>query len=54
LVLGSQPCIPVGDEALQIATASRHAGLHAGFTNDPAALIVGASSAHRHLASASL
>ncbi len=55
LALGSQPCVAVGDETLQIATVSGQADLHVDLTNDPAApLIVAASSAHRHLAPASL
>jgi hypothetical protein len=40
LVPGSHPCIPVGDETLQIAPAPWHADLHVSFTDDPAAATV--------------
>jgi hypothetical protein len=37
---GPQPCIPIGDEALQRVTAPWHADLHVSFTDDPAAATV--------------
>jgi hypothetical protein len=37
---GPRPCIAVGDEALQIASAPWHADLHVSFTDDPAAATV--------------
>jgi hypothetical protein len=40
LVPGPRPCIPVGDESLQIASAPWHADLHVSFTDDPAAATV--------------
>jgi hypothetical protein len=40
LLPGSRPCIPVGDESLQIASAPWHADLHVSFTDDPAAATV--------------
>jgi hypothetical protein len=40
LVRGPHPCIPVGDETLQIAPAPWHADLHVSFTDDPAAATV--------------
>lgn len=40
LVPGPHPCIPVGDETLQIAPAPWHADLHVSFTDDPAAATV--------------
>ena len=36
LVPGPHPCIPIGDETLQIATAPWHADLHVSFSDDPA------------------
>jgi hypothetical protein len=40
LVPGAQPCIPVGDDTLQIVAAPGPADLHVSFTNDPAAATV--------------
>jgi hypothetical protein len=40
LVPGPHPCIPIGDETLQIAPAPWHADLHVSFTDDPAAATV--------------
>jgi hypothetical protein len=40
LLPGPLPCIAVGDEALQIASAPWHADLHVSFTDDPAAATV--------------
>jgi hypothetical protein len=40
LVPGSHPCIPVGNESLQIVTAPEHADLHVSFTDEPAAATV--------------
>jgi hypothetical protein len=40
LLPGPRPCIPVGDESLQIASAPWHADLHVSFTDDPAAATV--------------
>ncbi|SDT28500.1 hypothetical protein [Bradyrhizobium canariense] len=40
LVPGPRPCIPVGDESLEIASAPWHADLHVSFTDDPAAATV--------------
>jgi hypothetical protein len=40
LMPGPQPCIAVGDQSLQIASAPWHADLHVSFTDDPAAATV--------------
>jgi hypothetical protein len=40
LMPGSRPCIAVGDQSLQIASAPWHADLHVSFTDDPAAATV--------------
>ncbi len=40
LLPGPQPCISIGDEALQITSAPWHADLHVSFTDDPAAATV--------------
>jgi hypothetical protein len=40
LLPGPRPCIPVGDESLQIASTPWHADLHVSFTDDPAAATV--------------
>jgi len=36
LMPGPRPCIAVGDQSLQIASAPWHADLHVSFTDDPA------------------
>jgi hypothetical protein len=40
LMPGPRPCIEVGDQSLQIASAPWHADLHVSFTDDPAAATV--------------
>jgi len=40
LMPGPRPCIAVGDQSLQIASAPWHADLHVSFTDDPAAATV--------------
>ena len=40
LIPGPRPCIEVGDQSLQIASAPWHADLHVSFTDDPAAATV--------------
>jgi hypothetical protein len=40
LVPGARPCIAVGDQSVQIASAPWHADLHVSFTDDPTAATV--------------
>ena len=40
LVPGARPCIAVGDQSVQIASAPWHADLHVSFTDDPNAATV--------------
>jgi hypothetical protein len=40
LVPGARPCIAVGDQSVQIATAPWHADLHVSFTDNPSAATV--------------
>jgi hypothetical protein len=40
LMPGPRPCIAIGDQSLQIASAPWHADLHVSFTDDPAAATV--------------
>jgi hypothetical protein len=40
LVPGARPCISVGDQSVQIASAPWHADLHVSFTDDPNAATV--------------
>jgi hypothetical protein len=40
LVPGARPCIAVGDQSVQIASAPWHADLHVSFTDDPKAATV--------------
>jgi hypothetical protein len=40
LVPGARPCIAIGDQSVQIASAPWHADLHVSFTDDPNAATV--------------
>jgi hypothetical protein len=40
LVPGARPCVAVGDQSVQIASAPWHADLHVSFTDDPKAATV--------------